>query len=185
MNPNLKIMNKNFKYFILVFTFSFVFTCLIIYQTKQYDPRHNLLIKYLVDTKIDDLIFNSGVKQKNVFIDLGANKGDSLMNFLNLSAKAQGGSLNIPNVSADKQQWIIYLFEANERFSNVLNTLKQDVEKIGHIVHLHDKTAAWIYDGTIDFYLDTINTKNDFWGSSLMNNHVSFLIIYGYFLYIC
>jgi FkbM family methyltransferase len=38
-------------------------------------------------------------------------------------------------------------------------------------VHLFQETAAWIYDGTIDFYLDTINKANNFWGSSLNKNH--------------
>jgi hypothetical protein len=164
-------MPNNLKLFVFVFLFSFTLTCLIIYYTEQYNPNRNLFLRYFLS---NDRVIKSNGKKVNVFIDLGANKGDSLINFLNLTSRAQGGSLNlnIPDLSTDKQKWIIYLFEANDHFTKKLRQLKEDVERIGHIVYLHDQTAAWIHDGTIDFYLDTVNEKNDFWGSSLMKNHV-------------
>ena len=110
---------------------------------------------------------------RNVFIDLGANKGDSIYNFVGLNSGAQGGNFNnslFPQ-SFRTAKWIIYGFEANSLFDNQLIKMKQDVEKLNHKVHLFKSTAAWIYDGTIDFYLDT-NNKVDFWGSSLNKNHV-------------
>ena len=56
--------------------------------------------------------------------------------------------------------------------------MKKKAIEMGHTVHLHRQTAAWIYDGKIDFYLDTVNKQNDFWGSSLNKEHiVSFNII--------
>jgi len=36
---------------------------------------------------------------------------------------------------------------------------------------MYNDTAAWTYDGTIDFYLDTVNQASHFWGSSLNKNH--------------
>ena len=36
---------------------------------------------------------------------------------------------------------------------------------------MYNGTAAWTYDGTIDFYLDTVNSGVDFWGSSLNDKH--------------
>ncbi len=110
----------------------------------------------------------------NVFIDLGANKGDSIYNFVGLSTTAQGGNLN-SNIFPGwfrKAEWIIYAIEANPFFDSKLAEMKQKVEEMHHKVHLHKKTAAWIKDGTIDFYLDTVNPQVDFWGSSLNKNHV-------------
>jgi hypothetical protein len=49
--------------------------------------------------------------------------------------------------------------------------MKKKAIELGHTVYLHKQTAAWTYDGKIDFYLDTINKQNDFWGSSLNKNH--------------
>ena len=36
---------------------------------------------------------------------------------------------------------------------------------------MHSNTAAWIYDGFITFYLDTVNKGRDYWGSSLDKKH--------------
>ncbi len=36
---------------------------------------------------------------------------------------------------------------------------------------MYNSTASWIYDGFIEFYLDTVNLKNNFYGSSLELNH--------------
>ncbi len=109
-----------------------------------------------------------------VFIDLGANKGDSIYNFVGLTQQALGGNLNNPIFpqSFKKEKWIIYGFEANGFFDEQLDQMRQQVVKMGHTVHLYKSTAAWTYDGTIDFYLDTVNAKKDFWGSSLNKKHV-------------
>ena len=111
----------------------------------------------------------------HVFIDLGANKGDSIYNFIGLNSQAQGGNLDNSNFpkSYKTAKWIIYGFEANSFFDNQLLKMKQDVEMLNHKVNLFKSTAAWIYDGTIDFYLDKVNAGNDFWGSSLNKNHVT------------
>ena len=116
---------------------------------------------------------------RNVFIDLGANKGDSIYNFVGLNSGAQGGDLNNPVFpqSYKTAKWIIYGFEANSFFDDQLVKMKQDVENMGHSIHLFKSTAAWIYDGTIDFYLDTVNKKKDFWGSSLNNKHVIIIFL--------
>jgi hypothetical protein len=112
----------------------------------------------------------------HVFIDLGANKGDSIYNFVGMNKRAQGGNINSETFpqSFKSAKWIIYGFEANKVFDSRLLKMKEEVEKLNHTVHLYKSTAAWIYDGTIDFYLDTVNDKNDFYGSSLNENHVNF-----------
>ncbi len=112
----------------------------------------------------------------NVFIDLGANKGDSIYNFVGLNQRAQGGNFEnerfITKKTSKKAKWIIYAIEANPFFDSKLAEMKQKVEEMKHKVHLYNQTAAWIQDGTIDFYLDTVNPQGDFWGSSLSKNHV-------------
>ncbi len=62
--------------------------------------------------------------------------------------------------------------EANKHFDELLINTKNNAEKLGHKVYLYKQTAAWTYNGKIDFYLDTINKQADYWGSSLNKNHV-------------
>jgi FkbM family methyltransferase len=111
---------------------------------------------------------------KNVFIDLGANKGDSIVNFLGITENAQGGKMsNLIDLSLVKNKdWIIYAVEANPHFNKVLNDLKKQLERDHRVkMHLYNETAAWTKDGFIEFFVDTVNSGNDFWGSSLNKNH--------------
>ena len=162
---NLKIY---FFTFLLVF-FVYVFS-IGLYRNSNYQPSS--------DTHFGESLslFNEdSSKPLHVFIDLGANKGDSIYNFIGLNSQAQGGNLDNSNFpkSYKTAKWIIYGFEANSFFDNQLLKMKQDVEMLNHKVNLFKSTAAWIYDGTIDFYLDKVNADNDFWGSSLNKNHVT------------
>ena len=59
----------------------------------------------------------------------------------------------------------MYAFEANPVFDNDLYQMKNKLNDLGHLVHLFNQTAAWKYDGQIDFYLDLINVEKNFWGS--------------------
>lgn len=112
--------------------------------------------------------------KNNVYIDLGANKGDSVYNFFDLNSEAQGGDLKgiFKKFSLKNQKWTVYAFEANGFFDESLLAMKTKIESLGHIVYLYNQTAAWKKNGSIDFYLDTINEDYDFWGSSLNVNHV-------------
>lgn len=75
------------------------------------------------------------------------------------------------NSQAKLANWDVYIFEANPTFNEALYKVKAEVEKRKHTVYLFNQTAAWTYDGTIDFYLDTVNKKYNFWGSSLNKDH--------------
>lgn len=66
--------------------------------------------------------------------------------------------------------WDVYAYEANPVFNEVLEETRKKVSQ-KHTVHIYNETAAWTYDGTIDFFLDTVNKKRHFWGSSLNKNH--------------
>ena len=100
------------------------------------------------------------------------------MNFVGINSRAQGGNLNADTLLDDKNsEWLIYAFEANPFFDEQLLQMKYLVttgSKYKHTVYLYNQTAAWIYDGKIEFYLDTVNTAVDFWGSSLNKNAASF-----------
>lgn len=111
--------------------------------------------------------------RKYVYFDLGLNNGDSLLNFFNLkSLNYVGGYLSFSNFSRKTQSsdWIVYAFEANPTFTPFLTNIK-NTYFADQVVYLYTETAAWIYDGTIDFYLDTVNVAGNYWGSSLKKEH--------------
>lgn len=83
-----------------------------------------------------------------------------------------GGSLTkkMFGETADNSRWEAHIFEGNPNFNAVLNQIGEMVSK-NHTMNIYTKTAAWIYDGTIDFFLDTVNKDVNFWGSSLNENH--------------
>jgi hypothetical protein len=175
MNNNI-FSRQNVILGLLVLVFLLFF--LNIYDVIKIENGYNMIFN-----KIKSISLSGNENENepvNVFIDLGANKGDSIYNFVGLNSGAQGGNFNnslFPQ-SFRTAKWIIYGFEANSFFDNQLVKMKQDVEKLGHTIYLYKSTAAWIYDGTIDFYLDTVNAGNDFWGSSLNKNHVIIKPIY-------
>ena len=70
-------------------------------------------------------------------------------------------------ISSNK--WIIHAYEANPFFDERLAKLKAKVPK-QHTLYMNNGTAAWIYDGEIEFYLDK-KVENDFWASSVKKEH--------------
>ena len=144
------------------------------FSKEHYDK----LQKNLIDSKLVSLPVEEPPRvskdAKFVFIDLGANKGDSILNFFGQNEKALGGQLSnlIKLDEVLNRKWIIYAFEANPFFNQVLYEMKTNLESnYGHTVFLFNQTAAWKSDGLIDFYVDEVNIDQSFWGSSLFNNH--------------
>jgi hypothetical protein len=103
-----------------------------------------------------------------LYIDLGANTGDSVYNFF-------GHQSNYPkffnSTDVDKNEWIVYAFEANPRFNDQLDQMKSNLTSSRREINLFKSTAAWIYNGNITFYLDTVSKANNYWGSSLVSNN--------------
>jgi FkbM family methyltransferase len=123
---------------------------------------------------IGQIISIQQYEPKNVFLDLGANKGDSIVNFLGFTENAQGGKMsNLIDMNLVKNRsWIIYAVEANPHFNKALSDLKKQIERDNKIkMQVYNETAAWTQDGFIEFFVDTVNSGNDFWGSSLNKNH--------------
>jgi len=110
-------------------------------------------------------------KTKYVLIDLGANKGDSIYNFFGMKDQMSNKLPELIDPELVNQvSWTIFAFEANPVFDKDLYRMKQKLSK-KHKVNLYNSTAAWIYNGYINFYLDLVNKKDSYWGSSLDNNH--------------
>jgi len=182
-------MEQNKKLF-LIFLFIIAIVLILIYTNtnsikslskKTYEPVENK--QYIKQTTTKEIYEQEENKQslietttkeiyapKNVFIDLGANKGDSVYNFFGLNAKALGGKLEtlVEKKLILNKKWIIYAFEANPVFDKNLTDMKSKMISLGHEIYLFNSTAAFTYDGTIDFYIDTVNSDKDFWGRLLL-----------------
>ncbi|KAJ5364855.1 uncharacterized protein N7496_010568 [Penicillium cataractarum] len=135
-------------------------------------------------------------RPRYIFIDIGANRADTLEVFLKQkSAKfeydfprpdwatydqagehAQSnlksyGSVNILTKLKSSLELEIHLFEANPHFNAALLHAKERHVELGVQVEIYPSTVADIKDGTRIFYLDTVNTAHDFWGSSIYASH--------------
>jgi FkbM family methyltransferase len=65
----------------------------------------------------------------------------------------------------------IFLFEANPVFNPALIRAKEKYDELGIKVNIFPSTVVDVRDGTRTFFLDTVNTGHDFWGSSIYANH--------------
>lgn len=61
---------------------------------------------------------------------------------------------------ADASSWDIYAFEANPAFNGKLKEIETIVSEKHHIF-MYTETAAWTYDGKIEFFLDNINKRKN------------------------
>jgi len=95
-----------------------------------------------------------------VFIDLGAADGNSF-NFFKKNGYGEVGKC--PSV-----QWSAVLVEANPRFNAQLGAIgKQNAG----LVNVMSSTAAYMCEAQTSFFLDTVNTQKNFWGSSMSSSH--------------
>lgn len=115
-------------------------------------------------------MLKSTYKPRYIFVDLGANSADTLAVFLKeKDAKFQ---FDFPKPSwASYKQADIYLFEANPHFNTALVTAKEKAVAQGINVNIFPSTVVDVRDGTRTFFLDTVNTEHEFWGSSIYASH--------------
>ncbi|KAG0651315.1 Molybdate transporter [Hyphodiscus hymeniophilus] len=105
-----------------------------------------------------------------IFVDLGANRGDSLEVFLGSEDAKFKYDFPRPEWATYKQA-DIYLFEANPVFNTPLVLSKEKYAAQGINVNIFPSTVVDVRDGTRTFFLDTVNTAHDFWGSSIYADH--------------
>ena len=104
--------------------------------------------------------------KKHIFIDLGANNGDSIKMFLKI--KSYSMRETIKEYTTENKSWHIYAVEANPYFNEMLKETKIYCENLGHTFYLLSETAASNKNEKVVFYLDP-NGKR--WGSSLIGEH--------------
>lgn len=96
-----------------------------------------------------------------VFIDLGAANGNTFEFFMK---DGYGPVGNCPSGG----KWSAVLVEANPRFD-------KDLGLVGKAhpgeVNVLSSTAAYMCEAKTSFYLDTVNTAKNFWGSSMSDSH--------------
>ena len=111
------------------------------------------------------------VGRRNIYIDLGANDGSSVISFLNggtttkteeRNAAVEGfqknnGSLRSGLNISNQDQWELYVFEANPLFIEQLETQRESLLTTGGRVKsykLFRATAIATFDGFVPFILD-------------------------------
>ncbi len=108
---------------------------------------------------------------RNIYIDLGANNGDSITAFVDKvftgslandgSSAVQGGwktLLSRPDGTAiDPKSWNIIAFEANIGFTNKLQAIERNLTDGKYVssIKIYNGTAISTSDGTIDFVWDS------------------------------
>ena len=159
-----KIKNVKTKHYLLAL-FVCTFLILLAYRYKRNAEENKLNIEFNFPEDKDNKI-------KYVFFDLGANKGDSLANFFGLEASGGGGTITslIPKHFILNHSWIAHVYEANPFFDARLEAVRRRIPS-QHKVYMNNRTAAWIYDGEIEFYLDTFAEAFDSLGSSIKKEH--------------
>lgn len=134
-------------------------------------------------------------KARYIFVDLGANRADSLEAFLKHKDAKFTYDFPRPDWATHNQagEYLdrtllrmrtelsprsdlnffteIYLFEANPYFNTALVEAKERYDALRIKVNIFPSTVVDVKDGTRTFFLDSVNTDNDFWGSSTHANH--------------
>jgi len=147
-----------------------IFLCLIFiitfFRVQNGIQEPSRKISKLNDKKIV-VSKNKSVKIiKHVFIDLGANNGDSIKMFL--KTESYSVSETIKGLIVENKTWVIYAVEANPYFNEMLKETKINFENLGHIFYLLSETAASTKNEKVLFYLDPNGKRL---GSSLFSVH--------------
>mmetsp|Transcript_25889 Transcript_25889/g.59763 ORF Transcript_25889/g.59763 Transcript_25889/m.59763 type:complete len:498 (-) Transcript_25889:53-1546(-) len=95
-----------------------------------------------------------------VFIDLGAANGNTFQYFLN------NGYGDVSHCPSGKYQAV--LVEANPRFNKDLADIASQYQGL---VDSKSGTAAYMCEAQTSFFVDTVNTEHNYWGSSMSSNH--------------
>lgn len=99
---------------------------------------------------------------KCIFLDLGAADGNTLKDFV---AGKYGPVANCPSGG----KWEATLVEANPRFDKPLTVMQGTYPGMVHPLSSH---AAYMCEADTSFYLDTTSVAENYWGSSMSENHV-------------
>jgi len=143
------MLQKNVYFFIIIAVFLTLTIILLNFNAnKSVESTYSHLNNKTVETDPFKLLVEKGATKNFVFIDLGANKGDSIYNFFGIETKDQN-PYNFPRLIdrslVNQVSWIVYAFEANPVFDDNLYEMKKKLNDKGHKIHLFNRTAAWTY----------------------------------------
>lgn len=120
--------------------------------------------------------FYNGSQEKNfILYDLGCNNGDSLLSFFGFKPRfpqliEERLTYRSFGKIAENATWTIYAFEANAKFNKDLDkTIRIFNNSTKHKLNVYKETAAWKYDGTVDFYAENVTGFG--LGSSIESTH--------------
>ncbi|KAJ3416069.1 hypothetical protein HDV05_003428 [Chytridiales sp. JEL 0842] len=156
------------SFIVLVFTFVLVIT-----TSSTGDWEGTLAYRLANGHFASTSLKQQAKKQRLVFVDLGANRGDSFRVFMQEPNTKYNYTYAKP---ADREyvEFESYLFEANPFFNEPLLKTKEEFqnrpEGFGP-VHIFPSTIVYTKDTVLPFFLDTVNAANDFWGSSILSTH--------------
>ena len=125
------------------------------------------------------------VSHRNIYIDLGANDGSTVMSFLNggtmtkieeRNAAVEGFQRNNGSLRTGldmHDQWEIYVFEANPLYFEQLETQRESLLTTGRVksYKLFRATAIATFDGFVPFILD--NNEDGAAGSTTLGDSMS------------
>ncbi|TPX47398.1 hypothetical protein SeMB42_g03338 [Synchytrium endobioticum] len=111
---------------------------------------------------------SDAVTRRCAFLDLGANRADTLRVFLKEPNAKFQYDFPLP-FWAHHTQCEIYLFEANPLFTADLNNASTLYNSKGINVTVFPETAIASFDGKIDLHVDTTSVAHDFWGSTILD----------------
>ena len=128
---------------------------------------------------------NDTVNHRNIYIDVGANDGSSIISFLSggtltkteeRNAAVEGFQKNNDSLRAGlnmEEPWEIYVFEANPLFIDQLETQREQLLTTGRVktYKLFRATAITTFDGFVPFILD--NNEEGAAGSTTLGDSMS------------
>ncbi|TPX32751.1 hypothetical protein SmJEL517_g04251 [Synchytrium microbalum] len=117
---------------------------------------------------VDQQEESDSVPRRCVFLDLGANRADTLKVFLKEPDAKFKYDFPVP-FWATHETCEIYLFEANPLFTPALKNASVEYNAKGINVTVFPETAVAAVDGSITLHLDTTTVEHDFWGSSILD----------------
>ena len=108
----------------------------------------------------------------NAFLDLGTNRGDSILKFL--EPENHGGVLAsfFKEMKWNPKEFCVFGFEGNPHFNATLEELEHKHAHEAKLLKIFRQTVVVAEDGPVTFYLDTVNPGAHFWGSSVLEHHV-------------
>jgi len=158
--------------FLVLFAIGFTTLIIVFINYIRYAKIHNISIIINANDNKQENMNENGVNknQRYIFIDGGANMGDTFLLMFDISYK-QSKLLMPLNYSRYKTE--SYLIEANPYFNQTLINLKKHY--INNIKRIELQTALYIKNENMKFFLDNINKGGKFYlGSSLISDNEAY-----------